>query len=140
MQLRSTNFRLSQNDIILMTNNVFEEIAIECALDFIQQEVLIDKEVDEYDIEALYTQVGSEIAMDVMSIMDDKGWDVADYFIEIGRNKFKANLYINEEKTLLHTKTPPASPLKGFSTLEPYETREKQHDLFFISPDSISMK
>ena len=98
MQIRSTNFRLSQNDIILMASNVFEEIAIECALDFIQQQVLISKDIDEYDVGALYSQVGSEVAMDVMSIRDDNGWDIANYFVEIGRNKFKANLFINEEK------------------------------------------
>lgn len=98
MKIRSTNFRLSQNDIIIMVNNVYDEIGLEVNLDFIQQQVLIDKDTDEYDIDDLYTQVANELPTDVMSIQDENGYDLTKYFNPLGRNTFKVNRYLNEEK------------------------------------------
>lgn len=98
IKIRSTNFRLSQNDIIYMVNNVYDEIGLEVNLDFVQQRVLIDKNTDVYDIDALYVAVANELPTDVMSIQDDNGYDLTKYFNQLGRNKYKANQYMNEEK------------------------------------------
>lgn len=96
MKIRSSNYRLSQNDIIYLANNVFTEIGTEVVLEFIPQRVLIDKNVNEYDINALYTQIGNEIPLDVMSIFDYNGDSIEDKFKEIEPNVFRVNTSIYE--------------------------------------------
>lgn len=82
MKIRSTNYRLSQNDIIYLANNVYQELAMEIHLGFISQNVIIDQDTIVYDIGALYTTIGNETALDVISIRDDEGFDVSRYFRE----------------------------------------------------------
>lgn len=97
MKLRSSNYRMTQNDIIYLANNVFIEIATEVVLEFIAQSVTIDKNINEYDIDNLYTQVGAEIPLDVMSIYDFNGDSIAKEFKEITPNVFRVNRTIFEE-------------------------------------------
>ena len=82
MQIRSTNYRLSQNDITLMISNVFEEIAKSCNLETYEQQVLIDVLTPSYDLEALYSNTGNEYLMEVLKIVDDEGYNVSKFFRE----------------------------------------------------------
>lgn len=97
MKLRSSNYRMTQNDIIYLANNVFTEIGTEVVLEFIPQEVLIDKTIDTYDINALYTQVGNEIPLDVMSIYDHNGDAADELFKEITPNVFRVNTKLHQD-------------------------------------------
>ena len=82
MQIRSTNYRLSQNDITLMISNVFEEIATACNLELYEQQVLIDSLTSVYDLDALYTTVGNEYLMEIVKIIDDEGYNLSKFFRE----------------------------------------------------------
>ncbi len=97
MQIRSTNYRLSQNDITLMANNVYEEIALECAIGFIRQEVIIDKTVDTYNLDALYTAVANEVPLNTMSIYDQDNNPLDKSCKEINENVFKFNKFMHED-------------------------------------------
>ncbi len=88
MKVRSTNYRLTQDDITILARNVFDEIAAEVVLDVYQQEVLIDQAINTYDLDALYTQIGHEVLLSVMSIFDDSGYDVGGFFRNKGHNVF----------------------------------------------------
>lgn len=96
MQIRSTDYRLSQNDITILANNIYQEIALECTLGFIQQEVLIVEDQQVYDLNDLYTQVGNELPLGVMSIRDDKGNNKDNFFVDMGNNVFKISKYVWE--------------------------------------------
>jgi len=88
IKIRSVNYRLSQNDIIYMTNNVYTEIAIDLNMDPFEQSVTMDKDVFEYDLDALYTPVGNEILLDTYKILDTQGIDRGSFFNSPSKNVF----------------------------------------------------
>lgn len=96
MKIRSTNYRLTTNDIDYLMRNVFNEITQDIALDFIHQQVLIDQETLVYDVQALYTPTANEIAMEVVSIVDDEGRDISQLFRETDYNVFTIDTLSNE--------------------------------------------
>lgn len=97
MKIRSTNYRLSSNDINYLMRDTFSEIATQVALDTIKQKVLIDKDTYVYDIQALYVPVNNELAMDVFAIEDDLGVDVSKFFVEIEPGVFSVSKYMLQD-------------------------------------------
>lgn len=89
LKIRSSNYRLSQNDIIYMVNSVYEEIMKEINFSPIEQLVTMDDQVTEYDLNALYVPAGNEIALNVYRIVDKFGMSVGKYFTHLGRNIYQ---------------------------------------------------
>ncbi len=96
MKIRSTNYRLTQSDITIMANNIYEEIALECAIDFFRQTVVIDKTIDTYDLDSLYVTIGKEIPLSVISIKDHNGDSLDKVCREVGSNVFRFSKFIDE--------------------------------------------
>lgn len=97
MKIRSTNYRLTSNDIIYLANSVFTEIAQECTIDVVRQKVTMHIDTYEYDTNALYVPVGNEIALGVMSIRDKDNESVGRYFTNDGGGVFTLSRFVSDE-------------------------------------------
>lgn len=97
MKIRSSNYRMTQNDIIYLVNNVFTEIATEVILKFNKQEVLMSADQKEYDLDSLYTPSGNEILLDVMSIRDSNGLEISELFNEVSPNVFQYKDFVHDD-------------------------------------------
>ena len=89
LKIRSVNYRLTQNDIIYMSNNVYSEIAMRVNWDPVEQAVVMSENVDEYDLDALYTVVGNQCLLDTYKIEDDNSVSVGKFFRKVKNHTFK---------------------------------------------------
>ena len=89
IKIRATNFRLSQNDIIYMANNVFVEIASMVNLDPMKQDITIVKDINDYDLNALHVVVDNTILLDCYKIRDNNGIPMEKFFAEIDKDTFQ---------------------------------------------------
>lgn len=89
IKIRSTNYRLSQNDIIYLTNNVYAELMRELNFAPTKQAVALDQTEEEYALDTLYTTVGAEILFDAYKIEDKYGTEIGKYFTDLGNNTFQ---------------------------------------------------
>ena len=89
IKIRATNFRLSQNDIIYMTNNVFTEIASRVNFSPIRQEVIISPDTEDYDLDALFLVEDATIALDCYKITDGNDIVLSDFIVNTHSNVFQ---------------------------------------------------
>ena len=80
IKIRSANYRLTQNDIIFLTNNVYSEIARDLPLYTYKQEVLMDSRVDKYDLDALYTGTDNSVILGTYKILDNEDANLGTFF------------------------------------------------------------
>ncbi len=89
IKIRSVNYRLSQNDIVYMSNNVFVEISRDINMDPVIQEVVMDEDVTDYDLDALYVALDNSVPLDVYRIEDEFGTSVSKYFKHLKTNVYQ---------------------------------------------------
>ena len=97
LKIRATNYRLTSNDISYMITSVFEDIQNSCVLKIHRQEVTIDRDIDTYDLDALYTPIGTEYLAQVVAIKNADGLSVNTYFNNIERYVYKVSRMVNSE-------------------------------------------
>ena len=88
-KIKLTNYRLTSNDLAYMIDSIYNEIASRVTLGFIEQDVVIDSDVEWYDLDALYVVVGEEKPMNTISIVDSNGYDISKFFTEKGLDTFR---------------------------------------------------
>jgi len=88
VKIRAANFRLSQNEIIYLTNNVFSEIAKEVNIQPYPQVVQVKQGDTEYALDTLYTPVDNRVLLRCYSVVNSYGIDITKYFTEKEGNVF----------------------------------------------------
>ncbi len=88
-KIKLTNYRLTSNDLMYMVDFVYDEIVTRANIAFIKQDVIIDSNVEWYDLNALYVPVGNEKPMNTVSVVNDNGYSISKFFKEKGSNVFR---------------------------------------------------
>ena len=80
IKIRSVNYRLSQNDIIYLTNNVYMEVCRDIPMETYVQPVDLDRTVDGYDLDSLYVPVDASMLFGIYKILDHEDRNLESFF------------------------------------------------------------
>jgi len=94
IKIRSTNYRMTSNDIHYLIEYIYDDICNTVVLDTYDQHVTIDNTTNSYDLDTLYT--GSKDLFEVVSIKTVDGYPVRG-FRHVDNNVYKYDVYVADE-------------------------------------------
>ena len=76
IKIRATNYRLTGNDIAYLIKSNYNEILNEVVIDFVEQKVKLQPDVNVYDLDALYAAASLGSPEECVSIITEDGYRV----------------------------------------------------------------